>query len=182
MPTALKGFSVSRKLKKLGNKSSDTAEFFLEDVRIPKRYLLGQENMGFMYLMQNFQSERLIACASTTAGLFLALEDAVAWAKDRVVFGKPLIKREYWQQKLVDLYTKVEVGKAMTYRCADLYNHEKYVAKQPLSFETVKLISMAKVYVAEIGNEVTDPVSADPTGAQATWTSIGSPEPGATSV
>ena len=156
VPTNLEGFEVSRKLKKLGNKSSDTAEIFLEDVRIPKRYLLGQENMAFMYLMQNFQSERLIACASTTAGLFLALEDAVAWARDRVVFGKPLIKREYWQQKLVELYTKVEVGKAMTYRCADLYNHEKYDLKQPLSFEAVKLISMAKVYVAEIGNEVTD--------------------------
>jgi citronellyl-CoA dehydrogenase len=156
VPTNLKGFGVARKLKKLGNCSSDTAELFLEDVRIPKRYLLGEENMAFMYLMQNFQSERLIGCASASSGLFLSLEDAVAWARDRVVFGKPLIKREYWQQKLVELYTKVEAGKSLTYRCADLYNHEKYVLKQPLSFETVKLVSMTKVFVAELASEVTD--------------------------
>ena len=60
-PTNLKGFSVAKKLKKIGNKSSDTAELFFDDVRVPKRYLLGEENMGFMYLMQNFQTERLIA-------------------------------------------------------------------------------------------------------------------------
>ena len=59
VPSDAKGFGVARKLDKVGNRSSDTAELFLEDVRIPKSYLLGDENMGFMYLMQNFQSERL---------------------------------------------------------------------------------------------------------------------------
>ena len=68
MPTKTKGFSVSKKLKKIGNHSSDTAELAFEDMRVPKRYLLGEENMGFMYLMQNFQSERIIACTSACAG------------------------------------------------------------------------------------------------------------------
>jgi citronellyl-CoA dehydrogenase len=156
VPTDLPGYAVSRKLKKLGNWSSDTAELFLEDVRIPKRYLLGEEDQAFMYLMQNFQTERLIACVSTIAGCYIALEDAVAWARDRSVFGKPLIKREYWQQKLVELYTQVEAGKALTDKCVDRYNHEKYVRKQPLSFETVKLVSMAKVFVSELASGVMD--------------------------
>src|ERR1017187_5496287 len=69
VPTKTKGFSVAKKLKKIGNHSSDTAELAFEDMRVPKRYLLGEENMGFMYLMQNFQSERVIAATSACAGL-----------------------------------------------------------------------------------------------------------------
>jgi citronellyl-CoA dehydrogenase len=156
VPTDLAGFCVSRKLAKLGNHSSDTAELFFEDVRVPARYLLGEENLAFTYLMQNFQTERLIACVSALAGCELALADALAWGRDRSAFGKPLIKREYWQHKFVDLYTKVEASRALTMRCVDLYNHERYVKQGPLSFDTVKLISMAKVFVGDISNEVMD--------------------------
>ncbi len=156
VPTALKGFSVSRKLSKIGNHSSDTAELFFEDVRVPRRYLLGESDQAFMYLMQNFQTERLIACVSTIAGCELAMEDAIGWGRDRVVFGKPLIKREYWQHKFVDLYTKLEAGRALTYQCVDRYNEEHTVRKGPLSFETVKLISMAKVFVGELSSEIMD--------------------------
>jgi citronellyl-CoA dehydrogenase len=156
VPTKTKGFSVSKKLKKIGNHASDTAELAFEDMRIPKRYLLGEENQGFMYLMQNFQSERLIACVSTCAGLGLALEGAVAYGRERKAFGKPIIKREYWQHKFVDLYTKLEAGKALTYKAVEAYNEERYVKKEPISFETVKLISMAKIFVGEISSEVVD--------------------------
>jgi citronellyl-CoA dehydrogenase len=156
VPSDLEGCGVSRKLKKIGNHSSDTAELFYEDVRVPKRWLLGEENQAFMYLMQNFQTERLIACVSTTAGCRLALEDAVNWGRDRVAFGKPIIKREYWQHKLVDLYTKVEAAEAFTYKCIDRYNDERYVQKVPVSFETVKLISMAKCFVGDVSTEVMD--------------------------
>ncbi len=156
VPTETKGFSVSNKLKKVGNHSSDTAELAFEDMRIPKRYLLGEENQGFMYLMQNFQTERLIACVSGCAGFELALEKSIAYGRDRKAFGKPIIKREYWQHKFVDLYAKLEAGKALTYKAVDAYNEEKYVKKQPVSFETVKLISLAKIFVGEIGTEILD--------------------------
>ena len=113
VPTNTPGFRVSRKLDKIGNHASDTAELAFEDVRVPKRYLLGEENMGFMYLMQNFQTERLIACASACGGLELTLDQAVAFGRERKAFGKPILKRDYWQQKLVDLYTKLEeIGRA----------------------------------------------------------------------
>src|SRR4029079_9348094 len=89
VPTKTKGFSVSKKLKKIGNHASDTAELAFEDMRIPKRYLLGEENQGFQYLMQNFQTERLIACISGCAGFALAMEEAIAYGRERKAFGKP---------------------------------------------------------------------------------------------
>ncbi|NOU32409.1 MAG: acyl-CoA dehydrogenase [Polyangiaceae bacterium] len=156
VPTNTKGFSVSKKLKKIGNHSSDTAELAFEDMRIPKRYLLGEENMGFMYLMQNFQSERVIAAASSTSGMKLMLDQAVAYGRDRKAFGKPIIKREYWQHKFVDLYTKLEAGRALTYAACEVYNEEHHEKKGQVSMETVKLISMAKAFVGDLTGEIPD--------------------------
>jgi citronellyl-CoA dehydrogenase len=156
VPSKTKGFSVSKKLKKIGNHASDTAELAFEDMRVPKRYLLGEENQGFMYLMQNFQTERLIACVSGCAGLQGAIDLSIAYGRERKAFGKPIIKREYWQHKFVDLQSRLEAAKALTYKCVEAYNDEKYVKKEPVSFETVKLISMAKIVVGELGTEIMD--------------------------
>lgn len=162
VPCAEKGFNVSRKLDKVGNRSSDTAEIFLEDVRIPASYRLGNENMGFMYLMQNFQSERLIGCVSSLAGARRALDFSVEYGRDRQAFGKPIIKREVWRHKFVDLYTRVEAAQAFVYKCVDAYDTDKYEAGGPqkadgqVQMETVKLISMAKVLVGDVVNDVMD--------------------------
>jgi citronellyl-CoA dehydrogenase len=156
VPTKTKGFSVSKKLKKVGNHASDTAELSFEDMRVPKRYLLGEESRGFQYLMQNFQTERLIACISGCSGSAMALEEAIAFGRERKAFGKPIIKREYWQHKFVDLYTKHEAAKALAYHATDAYNDDRYVKKETVSFETVKLISMAKIFVGEVGSEIMD--------------------------
>jgi citronellyl-CoA dehydrogenase len=155
-PTDTKGFSVSKKLRKMGNWASDTAELFFDNCRVPKRYLLGEEGRGFVYLMQNFQSERLIACSSAVAGAFYALERSLEWGRQRTVFGKPLIKREVWQHKLAELYTNMEAAKALTYKAADAFNTERYVRKTEISFETTKLIAMAKLFVGEKTSEVAD--------------------------
>lgn len=155
-PTDVKGFGVSKKLEKAGNWASDTAELFFEDVRVPTRYLVGQEGMGFMYLMQNFQSERLVGCVSGLSGAKLALDRSVQWGRERVAFGKPLIKREYWQQKLVELYTKYEAAKALTYNACAAYNEDKYVNQGMISMETTRLVSMAKAYVGDVTAEILD--------------------------
>lgn len=156
VPTATKGFGVAKKLKKIGNKSSDTAELFFEDLRIPQRYRLGEENMGFMYLMQNFQTERLVAAVGAVAGAFLVLQNAVEYGRDRTAFGKPIIKREVWQHKFVDLYTRAEAARAFVYKCVDHYNTERYEKKTDLSMETVKLISMAKILAGDVAHDVMD--------------------------
>jgi len=156
VPSSTKGFTVSKKLKKIGNHASDTAELAFEDMRVPQRYMLGQPNQGFMYLMQNFQTERLIACVSACAGLQLAMDGAIAYGRDRMAFGKPIIKREYWQHKFVDMQSRLEAARALTYKAADMYNEERHVKKEPISFETVKIISMAKIVVGELGTEIMD--------------------------
>ena len=123
---------------------------------MPKRYLLGQEGMGFVYLMQNFQSERLVGCVSALEGSTLALDRSVQFGRERVAFGKPLIKREYWQQKFVDLYTKCEAAKALTYNACAAYNEDKFVNQGAVSMETTRLISMSKAYVGDVTAEVMD--------------------------
>ena len=156
VPTNTKGFHVAKKLKKIGNHSSDTAELHFDEMRVPRRYLLGEENMGFMYLMQNFQSERIIACVSATAGCERMLDESIAYGRDRKAFGKPIIKREYWQQKFVDLTAKLEAARALTYRGAEAYNEDKYVRKDNVSMESVRLISLAKIFVGDVASEIAD--------------------------
>jgi citronellyl-CoA dehydrogenase len=112
--------------------------------------------MGFMYLMQNFQSERLIASTSSCSGAAIMIEESLAYGRERKAFGKPILKREYWQHKFVDLLTKLEAGKALSYKAVEEYNDERFVKKQPISMDTVKLISMAKVFVGDVVSEIAD--------------------------
>ena len=78
------------------------------------------------------------------------------YGRERVAFGKPLIKREYWQQKFVDLYTKYEAAKALTYNACAAYNEDKYVSHGMLSMETTRIVSMAKAYVGDVTAEIMD--------------------------
>ncbi len=155
-PCDTKGFGVSKKLEKAGNHASDTAELFFEDCRIPQRYLLGEEGKGFYYLMQNFQSERLIGSTSALSGAYRALERSVAYGRERQAFGKPLMAREVWKHKFADLYTKAQAAKALCYDAVEDFNRERYVAKSEISFETVKKIAMCKLFVGDVTSEVMD--------------------------
>lgn len=156
LPTDTKGFTVAKKLKKIGNHASDTAELHFDNCRVPARYLLGEEGKGFYYLMQNFQTERLIGAATTIAGCQKALDKSVGYGRDRQAFGKPIIKREVWRHRFVDLYTQLEAAKQLTYAATERYNEERYEKGGPLSFDTVKMISMAKLFVGGLSTKVMD--------------------------
>ena len=84
------------------------------------------------------------------------MDHAIAFGRERKAFGKPIIKREYWQHKFVDLHAKLEAGRALSMKAAEQYNEERYVNKVPISFDTVKLISLAKIFVGELGTEIMD--------------------------
>ncbi len=144
-PTDTKGFSVGRSLKKLGNKSSDTALLHFEDCRIPARYLLGEENQGFYHIMTNFQGERLVAAIGGVAGSQMMWDDAVAYAKERQAFGKPVVKFQVWKHKLVELLTQIEAGRQLTYMAVDKHNRKE---------NAVKEISMAKLFVGDLAQRV----------------------------
>ncbi len=146
-PTDTKGFKVTRKIKKMGNHASDTAELSFEDCRIPTRYLLGEENQGFRYIMVNFQGERLIAAVAATAGAQHCLDETIRYTQERTAFGRPLLKFQVWRHTFADLFTEVEAARWLTYRAVDLYNRQE---------EAVKEITMAKLFAGELVNKVAD--------------------------
>jgi citronellyl-CoA dehydrogenase len=84
------------------------------------------------------------------------LDDAIAFGRERKAFGKPIIKREYWQHKFVDLTAKLEAAKALAYKGASLYNEDKYVKKDNVSMDTVKFISLGKIFVGDVMTEIAD--------------------------
>jgi citronellyl-CoA dehydrogenase len=146
-PTDTKGYSVGKKLKKIGNKSSDTAELHFDNCRIPRRYLLGEEGQGFYYLMTNFQGERLIAAIAAVAAGALCIEDAVKYGFERQAFGKPIIKFQTWRHTFADLVTENEAARRLTYFASDLFNR-----KVP----SVREVSMAKLFAGELANRIAD--------------------------
>ncbi|MFL5412893.1 MAG: acyl-CoA dehydrogenase family protein [Myxococcales bacterium] len=144
-PTDAKGFSVSKKLEKIGNLSSDTALLFFEDCRVPARYLLGEENEGFYHVMTNFQGERLVASVGAVAGMQQMVDDAIRYGNERSAFGKPLVKFQVWRHKLVEHLTAIEAARWLTYRACDLF-----ARKEP----AVKEISMAKLFAGDLMQRV----------------------------
>jgi citronellyl-CoA dehydrogenase len=137
LPTKTKGFSVGKKLKKIGMNSSDTAELFFDECRIPKRYLLGEMNRGFYYIMQNFQGERLAAALGAQAGAERMLDYAMNYGNERTAFGSPIRKFQVWKHRFAEHLTNLEAGKWLTYRALDLMNRGQ---------KCVREITMAKLY------------------------------------
>src|SRR6478672_8086150 len=129
-PTDVKGFKVARKIHKLGNHASDTAELSFEDCRIPARYLLGEENQGFYYIMMNFQGERLIAAIAAIAGAQQSIEEAVKYGNDRQAFGRPILKFQVWRHTFAELATEIEAARWLTYRAVDLFNRNQDAVKE----------------------------------------------------
>jgi len=145
-PTDVKGFQVGRAIKKIGNKCSDTAEIFFEDCRVPRRYLLGEENQGFLHIMTNFQGERLVAALGCVAGMQLAVEEAIAYGNDRSAFGRPVAKFQVWRHKLVEHLTAIEAARRLSYFAVDK------VMTDPAS--ATREITMAKLFAGDLAQKV----------------------------
>jgi len=112
-PTDTKGYSVGRSLKKIGNWSSDTAEIFFDNCRVPARNLLGQEGRGFYYLMEQFQQERLAASVGAIATAQQCLVEAIEYGRSRSCFGRPIGKFQVWRHEFAQLLTEVEAGRRL---------------------------------------------------------------------
>ena len=139
------GFSVSRKLDKMGNRASDTAELAFENLRVPAGNLLGREGVGFYEVMRVFQRERLVAGLHAVAGCARALEDTIAYVKQRHAFDGPLSGKQVVRHKLADLATLIEAARWLTYAaCLKFQGGE----------EAVKEISMVKLFTGEMAQKV----------------------------
>jgi len=105
------GFTVSRKLSKMGWLASDTAELSFVDVRVPAANLVGAENAGFAQIAQNFLSERLALAVQAYAGAQRALDVTVEWCRARETFGRPLISRQTVQHTLTEMARRIDVAR-----------------------------------------------------------------------
>ena len=139
------GFSVSRKLDKMGNRASDTAELAFQDMRVPGENLLGQEGKGFYEVMRVFQRERLVAGIQTVAGCERALEDTIAYVQQRQAFGEPLSRKQVVRHKIADMATLLEAARRLTYAaCLKFQSRE----------DAVKEISMVKLFCGDIAQKI----------------------------
>jgi acyl-CoA dehydrogenase len=129
------GFSVSRRLDKMGWRCSDTAELAFTDVRVPAAHLVGAENSGFVQIMQQFQTERIGLAVQAYATAARALDLALGWARDRETFGRPLSSRQVIRHKLAEMARQVDVARSYTRTVA-----QRYLAGE----DVVTEVSMAK--------------------------------------
>ena len=143
----VKGFEVGKKIRKIGMNSSDTGLLYFDEVRVPQRYLIGQEGAGFIYQMQQFQEERLWCAASTLQSLSNCIEWTVEWAQERKLFGASLADQQWVQFKLAELKTEVESLRALTYMAC-----EHYVAGE----DVTEWATMAKLKAGRLNRVVPD--------------------------
>jgi len=139
------GFTVSRALRKTGWWASDTAELSFDDVRVPVDNRLGDEGTGFVTLMKDFESERLMLAVNGTALATLSLEHALAYAKERQAFGRPISKFQVIRHKLADMRTRVASAQALTFAVAD---------RMRRGLPSVDEVAMAKNHASDVAREV----------------------------
>lgn len=140
------GFEVTRKLEKMGHRSSDTAELAFEDCEVPEEALLGGKEGAFGALMEALITGRVSHGVKSAAIAEAALQEALTYAQEREAFGRPLSKFQAIRFKLADMATRIEAAKSLAYKAAWLYS-----TGQPC----VKEASMAKYFSAEVAEYVT---------------------------
>jgi citronellyl-CoA dehydrogenase len=147
VPMRTRGVKVERTIRKLGMLASDTAQIHFDDVRVPQRYRIGDEGMGFTYQMQQFQQERLWAAANALQGLDNAIADTVAYTRERRIFGRSVLDNQIVHYTLAELQTEVEALRALVYRATELFVAGK---------DVTQLASMAKLKSGRLTREVAD--------------------------
>jgi len=136
-----------QKIEKIGMHSSDTAQLFFDNVRVPQSNLIGQEGMGFMLQMLQFQEERLYGAAGCLRSLDRLIDQTIDYTRQRQTFGKPILHNQVVHFRLAELRTEVEALRALTYRAVEAYVSGK---------DVTKLASMAKLKAGRLSREVAD--------------------------
>ena len=138
---------TKQKIRKIGMNSSDTAQLFFDNVRVPRRNLIGQEGMGFMFQMLQFQEERLWGAASSLRSLDRLIDQTIDYTRQRKAFGRSILDNQVVHYRLAELRTEVEALRALTYRAVEMYVGGK---------DVTRLASMAKLKCGRLSREVTD--------------------------
>jgi citronellyl-CoA dehydrogenase len=136
-----------QKIRKIGMHSSDTAQLFFDNVRVPRRNLIGQEGQGFAFQMMQFQEERLWAAANGLVSLDRVIDRTIEYARERKAFGRSILDNQVVHFRLAELRTEVECLRSLTWRAV-----EAFVAGE----DVTRLASMAKLKVGRLTREVAD--------------------------
>ncbi|MBI9075530.1 MAG: acyl-CoA dehydrogenase family protein [Desulfatibacillum sp.] len=147
VPTNLPGFQISKKLDKLGMRSSDTAELYFDNMRIPAENLIGKEGEGFIQQMQQFQHERFTALPMTYVGVDKAIKKTAEYLKGRIVFGKPLLTKQVLRHRLAQWMAESQALRALTYHIVNL---------KQAGQDATREISMGKLLAGQLLNRVAD--------------------------
>ncbi|HEX2889500.1 acyl-CoA dehydrogenase family protein [Vineibacter terrae] len=147
LPMKTKGVQVVKKLDKLGMRSSDTAQIFFDEVKVPVRNLIGQEGLGFTYQMQQFQEERLWGAISAVVGMERLINQTIEYTRGRKAFGRSLLDNQVIHFKLAELLTEVETLRSLCYRAC-----EAYIGGEDVTM----LASMAKLKAGRVVRQVAD--------------------------
>src|SRR2546428_11463274 len=139
------GSRAGRPLAKRGGRAGNPAELSFQDMRVPAENLLGREGVGFYEVMRVFQRERLVAGLHAFAMAERALEDTIAYVRERQAFGGPLSDKQAVRHKLAEMATDIEAGRWLTYAA-----WQKYAAGE----DAVREVSMVKLFTAEMVNRV----------------------------
>ncbi len=135
------------KLKKMGWHSSDTAEIHFDNVKVPKENLIGSEGMGFYYIMDSFQLERLVGGVLAVGAMDGMIGMALKYMQEREVFGRPIAKYQALRHRMADLMTEVEASRHLTYHTAWQFVQGEFAVKEA---------SMVKLHASELQKKVAD--------------------------
>ena len=147
VPTKLKGVQIGAKIDKLGMRASDTCPVFFDNVRVPQKNRIGEEGMGFMMQMVQFQEERLCGAISSIRGMEGLIDATVAYCKERHTFGQPLIDNQVIHFRMAELKTELECLRSLIYRAVEEYTG---------GADVTMLASMAKLKAGRLARETTD--------------------------
>jgi acyl-CoA dehydrogenase len=145
--SSMVGFTKGKRLKKIGLRSQDTAELFFDDVRVPAGNLLGEENRGFVYLMQELPWERLQIAIAAVAQTEAAIEWTAAYCRERKAFGQTLMQFQNTQHRLAEAVTEAQIARVFVDRCIEL------AMQGELDAATA---SMAKYWATDLACKVID--------------------------
>ncbi|HEX4871879.1 MAG TPA: acyl-CoA dehydrogenase family protein [Nevskiaceae bacterium] len=147
VPLDAKGVDRRTKLDKLGQRSSDTAVIFFDEVKVPASHLIGEEGRGFIYQMEQFQEERLFLAASILCAMERVIDDTATYTRGRKAFGMSVLDNQYVHFRLAELKTEVEALRALTWRATE---------ELLRGGDVTLLASMAKLKSGRLAREVTD--------------------------
>ncbi|EMP28385.1 Putative acyl coa dehydrogenase 6 [Chelonia mydas] len=146
LPMNLPGVSIAKKIDKMGMRSSDTAQIFFEDVRVPSKYRIGEEGMGFTYQMFQFQ-ERLWAVANILAPMENVIQETIDYTRQRKIYNQPVLHNQTVHFRLAELATEVELVRSLLYQAVALYIRGN---------DVTKFASMAKLKAGRLARELSD--------------------------